>query len=167
MINLVILLSLVVVPILAILLLRVNGAIAFMSLCLGSALVQYTSGDMVDLITSFSAKGKLDLSQWVDLVLLVAPLLLVILFTHGNVRGGKRFTNILPAVATGMFTALLVIPLLPVKLQHGIEQLGAWTQLDNLQTSVVIAGAVFSLLFLLITHRNKNVDESKKAHGKH
>lgn len=162
MIHLAILLGLVIVPILAILLLRVNGAIAFMSLCLGSVLVQYASGDMTDLIMSFSAQGMLNVSQWVKLSLLIAPLVLTVLFTHGSIRGGKRFTNILPALTTGMLTALLAVPLLPAAMQRNIHQLGAWTQLDNLQTSLVIAGAVFSLLFLLVTHRTKHTDDDKK-----
>lgn len=164
---LLILAALALVPALAIVLLRVNGAIAFMSLCLGSVLVAYTSSDVTDLVTSFSAKGTLNVDQWVKLALLIAPFLLTILFTRGGVKGSKKLTNILPAIATGLLFALLVVPLLAANVQRNIHQLGLWHQLDSLQTSVIIAGAVFSLLFLLFTHRTKHEEEGKKHHGKH
>jgi hypothetical protein len=164
---LIVLAALTILPVLAIVLLRVNGAIAFMSLCLGSVLVAYTSPDVTDLITSFSAKGTLDVDQWVKLVLLVVPFLLTILFTRGSVKGAKKLTNLLPALATGLLFTLLVVPLLSVSVQRRVHALGLWHQLDGLQTSVVIGGAVFSLLFLLLTHRSHHEDEGKKKHGKH
>lgn len=164
---LIILAALALVPVLAITVLRVNGAIAFMSLCLGSVLVAYTSPDVTDLVTSFSAKGTLNVDQWAKLTLLVVPFLLTILFTRGSVKGSKRLTNILPALAAGLLFALLVVPLLAANVQRQIHKLGLWHQLDSLQTSVIIAGAVFSLLFLLFTHRTKHEDDGKKHHGKH
>jgi hypothetical protein len=37
-----------------------------------------------------------------------------------------------------------------------------------LQTSVILGGALFSLIFLLFTHRTRHDDEGKKKkHGKH
>lgn len=95
--------ALTLVPILAILLLRVNGAVAFMSLCLGSVLVTYVSSDVNSILTSLSAsKNTLTTNQWTELCLLVTPFLLTLLFAKGGVRGNKRFINFLPAVATGL-----------------------------------------------------------------
>jgi len=102
---LIVLAALVLLPLLAVLLLRVNGAIAFMGLCLGNVLVTYVASDVDGILTSFSAsKNTLETNQWTQVGLLVVPLLLTILFTRGSVRGGKRFTNILPALATGLQT---------------------------------------------------------------
>ena len=162
----IILAALVLVPVLVVLFLRVNGAIAFMSLCLGSVLVSYTTSDVTDLVTSFSAKGTLNVDQTTRLALLIIPFLLTLLFTRGSIKGSKKVTNFLPALATGMLFALLVVPLLSANLQRNIHALGLWHQLDSLQTSVLIGGAVFSLLFLLFTHRTKHDDEGKKAHHK-
>jgi hypothetical protein len=165
---LIVLAALALLPVLAILLLRVNGAIAFMSLCLGSVLVAYTSTDVDDLVNSFAAKGALNVNQWVQLSLLVLPFLLTILFTRGSVKGAKKMTNLLPALAAGLLFALLVVPLLSANIQRQIHHQAAWTQLSNLQTSVILGGALFSLIFLLFTHRTKHDDEGKKKkHGKH
>lgn len=166
---LIVLAALAILPVVAIVWLRVNGAIAFMSLCLGSVLVSYTSADATDLVTSFAAKGKmLNTTQWIQLALLVVPFVLTILFTKGSVKGGKKLTNVLPALASGLLFALLVVPLLSANIQRQIHRQAAWTQLSNLQTSVLLAGAVFSLVFLLFTHRGHGHDEEgKKKHGKH
>jgi len=166
---LVVLAALALVPLLAILWLRVNGAIAFMSLCLGSVLVTYTSSDVDGVLTSMSTgSNRLTVNQWSQLALLVVPLLLTILFTRGSVKGHKKLTNVLPALAAGLLTALLVVPLLPSDLQHQLHDQTAWTQLNNAQTAVILGGAAFSLVFLLFTHRTKPAPEGeKKQSGKH
>lgn len=148
--------ALVVVPALAVISLRVNGAIAFMSLCLGSVLVTYAGGDVSSVALSFApSNNTLTLGEWVRLVLLLVPFVLTVLFTHGSIKGNKKFTNVLPALATGMLCALLVVPLLAANVQRQIMDQELWRQLDNLQTAVLLGGAVFSLLFLLFTHRTR------------
>jgi len=157
--------ALVLLPVIVIAILRVNGAIAFMSLCLGSVLVTYTSGDVTSIFGSFSAShNSLTTNQWVQLSLLVIPFLLTVLFTRRSVKGGKKVTNILPALATGLLFALLIVPLLPADAQHQIHHLQAWTQLDDAQTGVILGGAFFSLVFLLFTHRAHGEEEGKKKH---
>jgi len=168
---LIILAALALVPLLAIVLLRVNGAVAFMSLCLGSVLVTYTSSDVDGVLTSFTAsKNALTTNQWSQLGLLVVPFLLTVLFTRGSVKGAKRYSNLLPALASGLLCALLVVPLLAADVQRHIHNQSAWTQLSNLQTAVILGGAAFSLLFLLLTHRTRSGggdEDGKKKHTKH
>lgn len=159
---LIVLIALALVPVLAIMLLRVNAAIAFMSLALGSVLVTYTGSDVTAISGSMSAKNP-SMSQWVQLGLLVLPFVLTILFTRGSVkRGAKLALNVLPALSSGLLFALLVIPLLPKDLQGQIHAEGAWRQLSNLQTGIILGGSVFALLFLLVTHRKKKHDEEEK-----
>jgi len=156
------------VPALAVLLLRVNGAIAFMSLCLGSVLVTYTASDVNTVLSSLMGKGPLYTDQWVQLGLLTVPFFLSLLFTKGSVKGAKAITNFLPAVASGLLCALLVVPLLNAAMQRQIHSVPIWHQLDNAQTAIIIGGALFSLLFLLFTHRHRGgEEEGKKKHGKH
>jgi len=164
--HLVILALLAAVPLLAILLLRVNGAIAFMSLCLGSVLVTYTSSDVTSVIGGFSASKNFVGNQWAQIALLVVPFFLTVLFTRGSVKGAKSVTNVLPALATGLLCVLLVVPLLPADLQQQIYSQPAWHQLSNAQTAVILGGALFSLMFLLFTHRRKHEEEGKKKHHK-
>lgn len=164
---LIVLAALALLPAIAIIVLSVNGAIAFMSLCLGSVLISYTSSDVTGVISSFSAKNHvLNTNQWVQLGLLVIPLILAILFTRKSVKGAKKYTNVLPALSTGLLFALLVTPLLSANLQAQIKHQSVWTQLSNAQTAVVLSGAAFSLLFILITHRTKH-DDGDKKHSKH
>jgi hypothetical protein len=160
---LIILAALVVVPVLAILALKVNAAIAFMSLCVGSVLVTYTSGDVTSLLSDISPKHTLATTQWSQLALLVVPFVLAVLFTRKSISGSKQFTNIFPAVASGLLFALLVTPLLASSLQRSLKAQGAWHQLSNLQTAVILGGAAFSLLFLLVSHRHHRSDSK---HGK-
>jgi uncharacterized membrane protein len=159
---LIVLIALAVVPLLAIVLLRVNAAIAFMSLALGSLLVAYAAPDINTIFGGFSAGNQHDKYQWVNLGLLILPFLLTILFTRKSIKGSKQWLNMLPALASGLLFALLVVPLLPTDVQKEIHTTMMWKQLDNLQTAVVLGGAAFTLLFLLVTHRKKHDDEDKK-----
>ncbi len=161
--NLAILATIAVLPALAILLLCVNGAIAFMSLCLGSVLVTYTSSDVDTVFTAFTNKDALATNQGVQLALLLAPFLLTILFTRGSVKGAKNVVNLFPALATGLLCALLVVPLLPAATQRQVQHLSMWHQLSNAQTAVILAGAVFSLVFLLFTHRKRHGEDEGKS----
>jgi hypothetical protein len=164
--HLVILAALAAVPLLAILLLRVNGAIAFMSLCLGSVLVTYTSSDVDSLVSNMEGKHGAHLDPWIKVTLFLLPLLLALLFTHGNVKGTKNLINVLPAAATGLLCALLVVPLLPLDIRTQINHQTLWKQLNDAQTAIILGGAVFSLMFLLFTHRRRKSDEEGKK-GKH
>jgi len=164
--HLVIFAALATVPLLAIVLLRVNGAIAFMSLCLGSVLVTYTSSDVDSVVSGLEGKHAAHLEPWVQVALFVLPLLLSLLFTRGSVKGSKSLLNVLPAAATGLLCALLIVPLLPLALRQEIHQQAVWRQLNDAQTAIILGGAVFSLMFLLFTHRRKKSDEEGKK-GKH
>ncbi len=161
---LIILGALVLVPVLLIMILRVNAAIAFMSLALGSVLVHYTSPDVVSLASGLSSKVHTGLNQYVSLALLIVPFVLTIIFTRKNVQVNHQLLNFLPALASGLLFALMVTPLLSSTLQIHIEALQAWKQLDDLQTAIILGGAFFSLLFLLVTHRHHRKAEK---HAKH
>lgn len=163
MLSMVIAAGLILLPLVLMLLLRSNGAIAFMSLCLGSVLVTYAAPDMTDFLTQFAGLGSLMTEQWVKLGLLTLPLIFALIFTAKSVAGSRQLLNFVPALATGLLLALLVIPLLPSNLQHDIEQYGAWQTLANLRTAVLLGGAFFSMMFLLMTSRpSKHEDKHKK-----
>jgi hypothetical protein len=159
---LLVLAAIALVPLVAILLLRVNAAIALMSLALGSVLVTYTSSDVHAVFGGFSASASFNKYNWIQLGLLIIPFVLTILFTRGSIKGSKQLFNALPALASGLLLAILVIPLLPADIQKQVHALTVWRQLDNLQTAVVLGGAAFSLLFLLVSHRKKHDEEGGK-----
>ena len=163
MLSIVIVACLILLPLLLILVLRAHGAIAFMSLCLGSVLVTYAAPDMTDFLTQFGGFSSLLTEQWIKLGLLILPLIFTLIFTRKSISGSKLMLNFVPALATGLLLALLVIPLLPSDLQHTIEGYDAWQTLTNLRTAVLLGGAFFSLMSLLMTSRpSKHEDKHKK-----
>ena len=158
-----ILIAVALLPALLVLLFRAHGAIAFMSLCLGSVLATYVAGDVTDFMTGIMSLDALGSGEWVKLALLVLPLLLSLLFTTRTVRGHQQLINVLPALAAGLLLVLLVEPLLPANVQEQIETNVIWDTLNNLQTAVLLAGAFFSQFFLLITGRPpKHSDKKEK-----
>lgn len=164
MVYLILLSCLVLIPLLLIVLLKSHGAIAFMSLCLGSVLMTYVASDMTDVATSMqSGQSPAVVSQIVKIVLLVTPFVLAVLFTAGSVRGGRQLLNVLLAASSGILLLLLLVPLLSATVQQGIHAQAAWHQLSSLQTMVIILGASVSLLFLL---SNKPERKESKKRGK-
>jgi hypothetical protein len=160
---LILLLGLTLVPFVAITVLRVNGAVAFMSLALGSVLVTYASDDVLAILGSLSVGNSHDKTQWIKLALLLLPFLLTIIFARKTVKGSKQALNLLPALSAGLLCALLAVPLLPAAMQKQVHAQAMWHQLDNLQTAVILGGTVLSLLFLLIAHRRKHDAGDEKA----
>ena len=156
---LIVLACLVLVPFVLIMALRSHGSIVFLSLCLGSVLATLVAPDMTDVVSAMTRGNTLVTLQWSQIGLLTAPFLLAILFTKGAIRGGKQLLNGLNAFASGTLFALLLTPYLSSIWQAGIKQQGLWHQLDNLQTAILITGAIISLLFLLMTRSRPKLDK--------
>lgn len=163
--SLIILGALVFAPVLLIAALRSNAAIAFMGLCVGSVLVTYTTSDVASVVSGLSPKTSLTTTQWVQLILLVLPFLLTLWFTRKSVRGAKQFFNLLPALSSGLLFTLLAVPLFSPGLRHNLRAQEVWHQLTNLQTTVVLLGALLSLAFLLSSHRAlRRAEEKRRQH---
>lgn len=164
----IVLAGIVLVPVVLLMVLRVNATLVFLSLCLGSILVQFASDDVSGLIALFSARipGNVDTSNHnVSLALLLLPTLLTAIFMIRTVHGhGKLALNLLPAAGVGILGALLVVPLLPGGLSHNIIASSIWTQTQSAQGTVVGAAATICLLVLWM-QRPHSSHEGK--HGKH
>src|SRR5688572_15312779 len=101
-------------PTIVLVLLRINAALVFLSLCLGAVLVQYVAGEANSLITLFSKEAGTVSASSMQLVLLLAPAIITCVVTVFSVQGTlKTLLNILPALAASALGMLLVIPLLP------------------------------------------------------
>lgn len=156
----VILLALIVaVPIFLLVLLRINAAIVFLSLCLGDVLVQFVSKDTQSLAEVFSPNAS---NRMVKLLLVLAPAVLTSIFMLGTVKKRKLSLNILPAIGVGLLAALLIVPLLSPDTASRIIELKVWSQVKQSQGMVVGISAVVSLLFLWMQRPIK----SEKGHGK-
>lgn len=160
--------AIVFVPVVLLMVLRVNAALVFLSLCLGSVLVQFAAGDTNSLISIFSARApgsELPDNNTLNIVLLLLPAVLTTLFMIKTVRrGGKLVINILPAAGVGLLAALLVVPLLPPGLSDNITNSSLWASVDSSKGYFVSAAAAICLIVLWL-QRPKTGGEGK--HGKH
>jgi len=162
--------AIVILPVVFLLLLRVNAAIVFLSLCLGSVLVQFVVGDANSFVTWLStsnATPEIHTSQDnLKLFLLLAPVALTSVFMIRTISGTSRVVlNILPAVGVGLLGALLVVPLLPPGLSHNIVESDLWGQVKNVQNIIVGGSAVICLIVLWLQRPTSGGKHHKKHKG--
>lgn len=144
--------AIVIVPAVLLMVLRVNAALVFLSLCLGNVLVQFVAGDAGSFLaqqTQVSLPNTYTSSNTVRIALLLLPALLTAVFMIKTIRGqGRLLLNLLPAAGVGLLGGLLVVPLLPPGLSHNIIASPLWTQAHNLQDLIVGGSAVVCLIVL-------------------
>lgn len=155
----------VVVPVVILLLLRVNATLVFLSLCLGSVLVQFVGNDPESIASWLSSAGASPALQTSDnnlkLILLLTPVILTTIFMIKTIHGNTRMAlNVLPAIGVGVLGALLVVPLLPSGTSSGITGSDIWDQILNIQNIIVGGTAIVCLIVLWL-------QRPKPAHGKH
>jgi hypothetical protein len=158
--------SLVLVPAVLAILLRINAAVLFMSLCVGEVLVQYVASDTGSFAATFGGHTSNVSESTLRLALLLIPPILTAIFMFHSVHGGpKSLMNVCPAVGVGLLTALLVKPLLSTAFQRTLENSSLWHQFSKAQALVVSVSALFSLLFLWLQRHNSG--ESKHHSKRH
>lgn len=143
----------VLAPIVLLMLLRVNAALVFLSLCLGDVLVQFTANDARSFLTTFSGSHTITSvttsNSNVKIALLLLPAALTTVFMIRTIHGGSRLLlNILPAAGVGLLGSLLVVPLLPPGTAHGIIDSSLWHQAQDAQVLIVGASALVCLMVL-------------------
>ncbi|HEX8182776.1 MAG TPA: hypothetical protein VF575_04215 [Candidatus Saccharimonadales bacterium] len=159
----IILIALLAAPVLLLMVLRVNAAQVFLSLCLGAVLVQFVGPDAATIVASTSARqpGMLAGQSYVNLFLLLLPVVLTTIFMIKSVKGKARLAyNFLPAVGVGVLVALLAVPLMSYGLTASIVQLELWRKLESLQTLIISVNALLTLLYLWM-QRPKPVHDDK------
>lgn len=153
------------VPIIGIYILGVNAAPIFLSLCLGYVLYTFDGHNAANLAHNISAHSSAHLKPTdiiVDLILLLGPALIVFVSQIKSVKGAKHFLNIVPAVFSGLFCALLVVPVLPNDVAAKIAKTFYWGKLAHYQAFIVGLGAAIAIIFFWISSKHPN----KKAHHK-
>ena len=167
----IVLAGIVLVPVILLMVLRVNAALVFLSLCLGDVLVQFVANDVKSFTSLFGsapatvATGTVASGDnVVKLLLLLLPVLLTAMFMIHTVRGARLVLNVLPAAGVGLLGGLLVVPLLSPGLAHNIIASPLWGQASRAQDLIVGASALVCL-FVLWLQRPKTGGDGK--HGKH
>lgn len=151
-------------PVVLTLLLRSNGGMALLALCAGSVLSQFVGADAVKAFASFSANTSDSLLAAVQIIVLLLPMAVTIIYYTKSVRGTKFIINILPTLGLGVLTALLTVPLLMPGTSAPILGSSAWNTLQQFQSFVIGVAIFCSLLFLWAgRHRSK----PGRGRGKH
>ncbi|HTB49278.1 MAG TPA: hypothetical protein VK712_04310 [Verrucomicrobiae bacterium] len=144
--------AIVLAPVALLLLLRINAALVFLSLCLGDVLVQFVAPDANSFVTLFAAhvpKGVDTGNDNIKLLLLLLPVVLTAIFMIRTVRGyGRLALNLLPAAGVGLLGGLLVVPLLPAGTSDTIINSSLWSQVLRAQDLIVGSSALVCLLVL-------------------
>lgn len=155
------------VPAVALMVLRINATLVFLSLCLGNVLTQFVAddaGSFVSMFSSSQAQAQATPSN-IKIALLLLPVVLTAVFMIRTVRGSsKLLLNLLPAAGVGLLGALLVVPLLPGGTAANIMGSSLWAEVTKLQDLIVGTSAILCL-FVLWLQRPKTGGEGK--HGKH
>ena len=155
-----------IVPIVLIVLLRVNAIFAYLALCLGYVLSQFVvNTKIVSKIPDYNKLNKLSTNSNIHLALLLLPLVLII-FTMFKTAHKKKILslNLVGAIAVGALAVITVVPKLPINTAISIVSSSIWVNISNYEGLVVAVTGVFILL-LLISQRSKLKPQPKE--GKH
>lgn len=162
---LIILIILLAAPLLILMVLRINAAIVFLSLCLGNVLVQFIGPDAGTILASTAARAPHmpPASQsYFNLILLLIPVVFTMLIMIHTVKGAKLAFNLLPAIGASVLGVLLAVPLLSAGLTGELTQLTVWHKLEALQPLVLSVTTLLCLLFLWMQR-----PKPAQAEGKH
>ncbi len=157
--NEVLLVAAVGVPAVVLFFLRVNGALAFLSLCAGSVFLSLAGNDTGTIASLFSRSSMSEPA--VKLGLVVLPLTLCLLLLRKSVSSSKSLLNIVPILLASALGVLLIEPLLPGSVQATLSSSQSWRLLLQAKELVAAAGIVVSFLFLFMTKKHES------SFGKH
>jgi hypothetical protein len=153
--NIVLLVALV-LPIVAMTILRVNAVMVFLGLCLGEVLVTFVGDDSSVMLNLFSSQRPSELSQsTLRLALLLAPAILTAVFTLFSIKGrGRVLLNIVPAAGAAFLGLVLAVPELSPGARTSIQNGQTWQQLTQAQAMIIGVSALVSLLFFWLQRRS-------------
>ncbi len=147
---------------LVLLLLRTNAGVVFFSLCAGSVLASQLGGQASLLSSSVIKDGDVNHGV-VYIAMIVLPAILSAFFMRKSVKSSKMLFNVIPAVAVGALTALLVIPLIPSDVRFQLTNNSTWDLLIRYQPAILVGGIVSSVLLLALSSHH---DKKEKRHRK-
>lgn len=142
------------IPFLVLTVLRINAAMVFLSLCLGYVLVELVAKDANSLIQFLAPQaGSLSQTTW-QLVTLFAPVILTSVIMVFSVKGHLKVAiNVLPAAAVSVMAVLLAVPLFTPGLRYSLQSQQLWQHLIEVQSIIVGAGALISIILLWTQRR--------------
>ena len=144
------LLILVLGPIALTYFLKSNAALAYLALCAGFVLLSLTTSDLQQLLDHSNIVRVS--TDTLGLILLASPPLLTLLLTRRAVHGQSNvLIQLIPALFLGGLLALIGVPLLNESARGNFTGSSLWTDLQKIQSWVIGAGALSSLLLVWST----------------
>lgn len=137
----------ILLPVVLTFLFKSDAAASFLALCGGFAVMTLSGSDIEHLI----GKTKITslTSNDVSLILMLAPLFLTLLLTFRSVSGhGRRWLQLIPAICAGGLLAAVADPMLSGNLNTNLTSSHFWKELQNIQSYIVGAGLLASLLLI-------------------
>lgn len=138
---------LILAPVLITYFLKANAALGYLALSAGFVLLSLTTVDFQQLLHH---TNLLNVStNTLGLVLFAGPPLLTLLITRKSTHGQTNIlVQLIPAICLGGLLALIAVPLLNSNVQTRFTGATLWTQLQKIQSWVIGAGALSSLLLV-------------------
>lgn len=159
--------ALLVLPLLLLVLLRINAVLVFLATCLGYVLTQFVAPDADLLLSVFGgteAGVAAPENNTVRIALILLPVVLTAAFMIKSVKkGGRQLLNLFPSLGVSLLLVYIIVPLLPADLSAAIVTTAAWEQITKFEDLVVGISALLCLLAIW-AQRPKHVEEK---HGKH
>lgn len=145
--------AIVAIPAIVLMVLRINAALVFLSLCLGNVLVQFVASDASAWLTTFSSSRTTTIVTTtngnIKIGLLLLPAVLTAIFMIRTVQDGPRLLlNLLPSVGVGLLGALLVVPLLTPGTSHNIIASSLWWNAQQAQNLIIGLSAMVCMIVL-------------------
>lgn len=142
---------------LLILLLRVPSSVAFFSLLVGQLLSTEAGNDAYEF-----ASGMIQINEirYVQLVLLLLPLVLTIIFMRGRVKKSMLAVELVPALFVSAVTLMLAYPLIP-ELQTLVDA-ATQDRSQDYRTVLLMAAAVSGIISAWMSY-----PKPAEKHGKH
>ncbi len=150
------------IPVIGLYVLRVNAVPVYLALCVGYVAMVFGAGNANLLVTQ--GNRLLPANTGINLVFLVLPAIVTAVLSVGSAHGKKRIINLVPSIALGFSSVILITPQLPKALAGSIYSTGYWSTIKSYETTIMLFSSLIILIFLWLSlknfkpskHRNKD-----------
>jgi hypothetical protein len=142
-------------------LLRAKGASVFMMLCVGKALMEIASDDVI-LLARYVLNSSLPIEEIAKVFLMVLPAVLALIITKKAAK--KKFAyHIIPSIAAGLLGGYWAVD--QVSISDAFRSSTTYSYV-NANVAIILTVGVVSTLFLFMLERPKPVKPEDEAHKK-
>ena len=142
----VVLAILILSPAVTVFFLKSSGALAFLSVCAGYVACTLAGNNLAELINKSGLRLK---NTDVDLLFLIAPLVLTLMFTaKAHMFQTKRIMQTVAGFGAGALLALTATPFLSISTGLDFSHSQIWPVVQSAQSYIVGLGALYALILV-------------------